>query len=171
MISIHAPHAGRDGMGTPSFTSVTVFQSTRPMRGATPQLPPHLCHIDISIHAPHAGRDPRGPPSRPPCGYFNPRAPCGARPWPRSSRTRRPNFNPRAPCGARPDGPCPIVRGLVFQSTRPMRGATNVLLLRRWKKIFQSTRPMRGATRRRRPRWIWQSYFNPRAPCGARRSQ
>ena len=36
---------------------MTVFQSTRPMRGATNGVP--FCAIihEISIHAPHAGRD------------------------------------------------------------------------------------------------------------------
>ena len=35
-----------------------IFQSTRPMRGATPYHPVVLVDHDISIHAPHAGRDP-----------------------------------------------------------------------------------------------------------------
>ena len=57
LVSIHAPHAGRDE--TPSIAQ-----------------PP----TEVSIHAPHAGRDftllslQRGD------GSFNPRAPCGARP-------------------------------------------------------------------------------------------
>ena len=33
------------------------FQSTRPMRGATVDVPPPTFILDISIHAPHAGRD------------------------------------------------------------------------------------------------------------------
>ena len=56
-----------------------LFQSTRPVRGATGCDPEHV-----------GGRH-----------HFNPRAPCGARraaAWPPS---RRQNFNPRAPCGAR----------------------------------------------------------------------
>ena len=58
LISIHAPHAGRDALilGTALHTGI------------------------ISIHAPHAGRD---PPPMMICWiipYFNPRAPCGARP-------------------------------------------------------------------------------------------
>ena len=80
-ISIHAPHAGRDFFGylvqlfivyfnprapcgarlDPSdsdFAKLGLFQSTRPMRGATsrPAHPQHL-QTKISIHAPHAGRD------------------------------------------------------------------------------------------------------------------
>ena len=36
---------------------------------------------------------------------------------------------------------------MVFQSTRPMRGATNDQTLAAIRKLFQSTRPMRGATK------------------------
>ena len=101
-------------------------------------------------------------------------------------------FNPRAPCGARPAKARRAGRARLFQSTRPLRGAT-----RRWRMgcgclfIFQSTRPLRGATaivlrlsflrlisihaplagRDRRATLIsgsCRSYFNPRAPCGAR---
>ena len=82
LISIHAPHAGRD----PTYHAYTMdypeFQSTRPMRGATRgvQVGDHAGH-DISIHAPHAGRDaPHSRLSWPRSSYFNPRAPCGARP-------------------------------------------------------------------------------------------
>ena len=38
-------------------------------------------------------------------------------------------------------------------------------------KKFQSTRPMRGATRRTGWNSAARWYFNPRAPCGARRQQ
>ena len=80
--------------------------------------------LDISIHAPHAGRD-RARPAR---------------------RSRPTNFNPRAPCGARRIGGFPLIWEQLFQSTRPMRGAT----------------PWSPATP---PRW---NHFNPRAPCRAR---
>ena len=57
------------------------------------------------------------------------------------------NFNPRAPCGARRLFYQKQNGGLIFQPTRPLRGATC------------------AAPTARRPPW----YFNPRAPCGARR--
>ena len=57
----------------------------------------------ISIHAPHAGRDQ-----------------CVV-----GQKNARRNFNPRAPCGARPPkGGTKVVTDR-FQSTRPMRGATD----------------------------------------------
>ena len=34
-ISIHAPHAGRDGPQLAALLTAVLFQSTRPMRGAT----------------------------------------------------------------------------------------------------------------------------------------
>ena len=147
MISIHAPRAGRD-ISTPTFSSIfAIFQSTRPVRGATvAQI--RLEAIDhISIHAPRAGRDRRGTAGRCIYPYFNPRAPCGAR----RMRDRTPT------------------RALEFQSTRPVRGATPDDGAELRYNQFQSTRPVRGATpiriRRAKP---W-TYFNPRAPCGARR--
>ena len=146
-ISIHAPRVGRDYM-TPVLVSTTTsfqstrpvwgatfgarycylvapFQSTRPVWGATNGDAELTAYLEISIHAPRVGRDTAasGSTSRR-AGYFNPRAPCGAR---RSRRYKhesqnkisihaprvgrdsvrsRPaaplfNFNPRAPCGAR----------------------------------------------------------------------
>ena len=56
LISIHAPHAGRDELDRVlQFTEA--FQSTRPMRGATDFEHPAIYREQISIHAPHAGRD------------------------------------------------------------------------------------------------------------------
>ena len=79
------------------------FQSTRPMRGATVGL------SGILSLSP----------------YFNPRAPCGARRKGALAQEDKSDFNPRAPCGARPASRVRhITGGGVFQSTRPMRGAT-----------------------------------------------
>ena len=99
---------------------------------------------------------------------FNPRAPCGARRRKRCRLTRSSRFNPRAPCGARPSAarpPCrrrrfnpraPCGAQLIlftsksiismFQSTRPVRGATAAQEEARKALEFQSTRPVRGAT-------------------------
>ena len=126
-----------------------LFQSTRPVRGATGIHGASVTVHVVSIHAPRAGRDLL-------CGCcqgrhwrFNPRAPCGARPWRSKSITvtlefqsTRPvrgattsslpnprtirRFNPRAPCGARPPMERNSPHREVFQSTRPVRGATFV---------------------------------------------
>ena len=145
----------------------------------------------ISIHAPLAGRDEEYLDFLITQQDFNPRAPCGARPATLRRRRRSTDFNPRAPCGARhdrvilvhqqddfnPRAPCgarPLLRFIpqpfpIFQSTRPLRGAT---LRRQGVRLllgisihaplagrdcsadtgaaapatFQSTRPLRGAT-------------------------
>ena len=171
LISIHAPRAGRDFL---------------------------LCNSVladfISIHAPRAGRD-----SRPSSivlrnTYFNPRAPCGARPKVSCNKCKIRYFNPRAPCGARLVPLLVFSARKVFQSTRPVRGATHGEAVKLLWNQFQSTRPVRGATRCVRfgplavsisihaPRagrdWAMtlknapqSKNFNPRAPCGARQQK
>ena len=100
-ISIHAPYAGRDakqGFFCPALryfnpralcgarqtlfmrkTDADVFQSTRPMRGATKFEAEVTRFIVISIHAPYAGRDSLSTAYPVPPANFNPRALCGAR--------------------------------------------------------------------------------------------
>ena len=123
------------------------FQPTRPLRGATPLQTYKYRKQQISTHAPLAGRDSRGIVLKSRLEYFNPRAPCGARP-PHSLQvsghgcisTHAPlagrdaetvshrylayNFNPRAPCGARPPSVTGAINNSIFQPTRPLRGAT-----------------------------------------------
>ena len=102
-ISIHAPRAGRDPHSCRHTFATLIFQSTRPVRGATGVL--GLAHprgAGISIHAPRAGRDRRSS----------------------MISRRRTNFNPRAPCGARLEHPESQRQFQPFQSTRPVRGAT-----------------------------------------------
>ena len=79
-ISIHAPLAGRDPNAKRQETARTGFQSTRPLRGATLSLGLDSELVEISIHAPLAGRDYLHQISFEDASYFNPRAPCGARP-------------------------------------------------------------------------------------------
>ena len=144
------------------------FQSTRPVWGATTSAGSQSVRGLISIHAPRVGRD----------AYK-------LRKWfdmaisihaPRVGRDRvasmerrgRNYFNPRAPCGARR-----IHNGRKrlwwrFQSTRPVWGATLTNPSTLSSIIFQSTRPVWGATRRCSCEKLTRTYFNPRAPCGAR---
>ena len=123
-ISIHAPARGATAIVVFLLPTVT-FQSTHPMRGATP----------VSSSPPVSSSD------------FNPRTPCGVRhammtyatfialfqsTHPMRGATgagsgislNQKYFNPRTPCGVRlaavssDTGLCP------FQSTHPLRGAT-----------------------------------------------
>ena len=123
------------------------FQSTHPMRGATNGSASNTTGYTISIHAPHAG-----------CDHLQG---LGA-----SLGT---NFNPRTPCGVRPN--CSDVCYLCkqqFQSTHPMRGATDVRTFSVLLDKFQSTHPMRGATLSSISSCTTPIYFNPRTPCGVR---
>ena len=147
-VSIHAPRAGRDLISMGVKAAVSLFQSTRPVRGATGGRGQARRGRHVSIHAPRAGRDS----SRPLCvlavdvvSIHAPRAGRDLRrleqaaqqrqvsiPAPRAGRDsagpwrplRRPCFNPRAPCGARPYSLHSRAASRTFQSTRPVRGAT-----------------------------------------------
>ena len=170
IISIHAPHAGRDAAVVqidfdrinfnprapcgarlpasqlPEISSV--FQSTRPMRGAT----------GTSANNKRIAK------------LFQSTRPMrGATRSMRTSSTRARNFNPRAPCGARHEPALSQLKLIAFQSTRPMRGAT-------WKRtgVDYSYDISIHAPHAGRDKIRWSSrkprlYFNPRAPCGARR--
>ena len=168
------------------------FQSTPPVRGATPILPPFV----------------------PVLLYFNPRPPCGGRRspyWrvvtsftfqstpPVRGATKKDLIKPvrfrisiHAP-RAGGDQVCniPVLSALIsihapraggdiscvirckfirsFQSTPPVRGATlNYTLTHSWAG-FQSTPPVRGATSTGKYIISQGIYFNPRPPCGGRR--
>ena len=132
-VSIHAPHAGRDTTSSTGLTHVRcfnprapcgarpdlirvqsvviLFQSTRPMRGATESTSIIPRSQEVSIHAPHAGRDNNN----------------------KVHKQIHQCFNPRAPCGARPRNSEKGALDSEFQSTRPMRGATKFF------KIFRKT--------------------------------
>ena len=150
LISIHAPRVGRDAVEINFSTYVELFQSTRPVWGATASHLTRRSSRRISIHAPRVGRDSSTRRSRRRASHFNPRAPCGVRPCAAACRRRRgPDFNPRTPCGVRrwirlllpgttnfnPRAPCGA-RLCVRHAGDPARR-------------FQSTRPVWGATERR----------------------
>ena len=102
-ISIHAPHTGRDQSATMIKQRGYKFQSTRPIRGAT-----CLSRCNGNLR-----------------GYFNPRAPYGARPYIPRVVGQAVNISIHAPHTGRDE-----INGLElsdaekFQSTRPIRGAT-----------------------------------------------
>ena len=84
---------------------------------------------------------------------------------------RYPHFNPRAPCGARHGHVTGTTVFILFQPTRPLRGATQTLHPLTTGSKFQPTRPLRGATARGTRSATATRNFNPRAPCGARRRE
>ena len=101
---------------------------------------------------------------------FNPRSPCGERPywWPRRSGPE--NFNPRSPCGERPAPPGQTMPRRRFQSTLPVWGATNPVrqtgcndrISIHAPRVGSDLSPPKGASTPKN--------FNPRSPCGERRA-
>ena len=124
-----------------------LFQSTRPIRGATTYRRYEDYAAYISIHAPHTGRDQT-----------------------KIGQADRQEISIHAPHTGRDErwriGSC---GSLTFQSTRPIRGATPDRTSIGWEvHEFQSTRPIRGATPHTTWPRTWAYHFNPRAPYGAR---
>ena len=169
-ISIHAPRAGRDSASMTHFFASPLFQSTRPMRGATVgpgdipaiEKPFQSTHpmrgatsntprppIDhgISIHAPHAGRD-----LEPPLRIGTPERFQSTRPM-RGATAKRPigsriaRISIHAPHAGRDAGDKYITGSNCISIHAPLAGCDV--------EHIQHT--------------VWFSpYFNPRAPCGAR---
>ena len=146
----------------------SVFQSTRPARGATDGDGVVGERMKISIHAPCEGRDqtaydiavkrwnfnPRAPRGVRQRGggkgclqaYFNPRAPRGVRQRSTGYQTPAGHFNPRAPRGARQSGSGAAPYGYHFnpRALRGTRRCSSSSAVR--PSAFQSPRPARGAT-------------------------
>ena len=81
----------------------------------------------------------------------------------------RRHFNPRAPCGARQAQASNRRAAAAFQSTRPVWGATthDLAPVRRFCISIHAPRVGRDFLTQT---LLWRfDYFNPRAPCGARR--
>ena len=170
-ISIHAPHPGRDLARLVLDTDKEQFQSTRPIRGATYR--PKTLFSVLKIF--QSTRPIRGATSLSGWNFirhrnFNPRAPYGARPGASSCRAEDAKISIHAPHTGRDSllsdvssspqisihaphtgrdyasSTGQLCRWL-FQSTRPIRGATGHTAKRIPQGYkFQSTRPIRGAT-------------------------
>ena len=147
-ISIHAPHTGRDVSESWQQIIDDLFQSTRPIRGATGR-----------ASAIRSGTI-----------YFNPRAPYGARPNEARPRYKYGRISIHAPHTGRDVTEFFInIKSLRISIHAPHTGRDSRLShIRLTSSIFQSTRPIRGATFCGLPCPLEQVYFNPRAPYGAR---
>ena len=147
-ISIHAPHTGRDAIETSKAGGPGTFQSTRPIRGAT------ILHVTITLSRQN----------------FNPRAPYGARLCPYKGVQYRQAISIHAPHTGR--DVIQLMRSCVdylFQSTRPIRGATSGEGYQAGATTNFNPRAPYGARQTRVfPEMTCQIHFNPRAPYGAR---
>ena len=101
-ISIHSPRAGRDQRFTVLPRTIDLFQSTRPVRGETRRSTAGTRRVSaFQSTRPVRGETRFHRQDAVFCLYFNPLAPCGARPASPAYRWTSWNFNPLAPCGAR----------------------------------------------------------------------
>ncbi len=81
------------------------------------------------------------------------------------------NFNPRSPCGERPFSPLSAAScSVVFQSTLPLRGATVRDLHGHSGRRISIHAPLAGSDPHQCPRPTQGQDFNPRSPCGERLS-
>ena len=152
-------------------STVILFQSSRPLRGATVVVVQWQDSAQvISILAPLAGRDGPGP-QRLLGRQISILAPLAGRDthsWYIPDKYE--NFNPRAPCGARLFTCFWVIITIVFQSSRPLRGATHQFESGQQLHKISILAPLAGrdapASGNRNP----TRNFNPRAPCGARRT-
>ncbi len=176
------------------MTSISLFQSTLPTRGATilpGRRPRARC---VSIHAPHTGSDLAMLAGGGGAGSFNPRSPHGERPGSGCARINTGRFQSTLPTrGAtlRPQFRTEIVdvsihaphtgsdvqtlflshRRPQFQSTLPTRGATTEVVVRMWDVLLVSIHaPHTGSDITRRAKREVIGGFNPRSPHGERLS-
>ena len=102
--------------------------------------------------------------------YFNPRTPCGVRRVHWRATRQGPVFQSTHPVWGATRCDNAAGRPFLFQSTHPVWGATRLAAVRAWDKLFQSTHPVWGATSPNWPGSRSSENFNPRTPCGVRRS-
>ena len=146
-----------------------VFQSTRPIRGATSMPSRPFALPPISIHAPHTGRDictrcPASPPGR----FQSTRPIRGATPV-SSSTSLRQLISIHAPHTGRDIFSVSLVPCFGISIHAPHTGRDIPYSVKALVDIaFQSTRPIRGATSSRDTLYAAATDFNPRAPYGAR---
>ena len=169
-ISIHTPHAGSDlfirivpkrhyyfnphsPCGERPLLQVCVspstqFQSTLPMRGATPGVRKGYFCAGFQSTLPMRGATRSRSPGQPRCRYFNPHSPCGERHLRLVAECNRDRF----------------------QSTLPMRGATQVMQQMQQTMAISIHTPHAGSDPRLERTRSMTGDFNPHSPCGERQA-
>ena len=191
-ISTHAPLAGRDGHCAWICPRGRNFNPRAPCGARLLELRLDDPHLVISTHAPLAGRDYKIK-NEELDRLISTHAPLAGRDLNQIPPAEiAVGISTHAPLAGRDAKSLVVGAYRPFQPTRPLRGATyGGDLIRKLATIFQPTRPLRGATNARDPvslaRGIsthaplagrdtkafcfgpsGETYFNPRAPCGAR---
>ena len=147
-VSIHAPRAGCDSLGSACRDSPAGFNSRTPCGVRLISSTASALERRVSIHAPRAG-----------CDYTLVLG---------SPRARR--FNSRTPCGVRqPASPTPK-RSSTFQFTHPVRGATQGVAVAYPVTLVSIHAPRAGCDVACAIRQYISLCFNSRTPCGVRRA-
>ena len=192
-ISIHAPRMGRDqipSMGRPhddnfnprapygarhisvvvSPRMFRIFQSTRPVWGATLPAVRLWCVGHISIHAPRMGRDWRQCQTQTFRWHFNPRAPYGARRFHSPVlRLTQPFQSTRPVWGATPTETAELLECINISIHAPRMGRDLIQLrINLFELGISIHAPRMGRDKSLTSSWTDIEYFNPRAPYGAR---
>ena len=125
----------------------------------------------FSIHSPLAGRDKNGYHRGGQCSlFFNPLAPCGARPAGELAGYMILTFSIHSPLAGRDFmTKAASCWAYCFQSTRPLRGETAKACYGINGVLFSIHSPLAGRDKQRKAQKGHNTLFNPLAPCGARR--
>ena len=146
------------------------FQPTRPLRGATEAPSLHSWEDVFQPTRPLRGATSSARSTATRARNFNPRAPCGARLPRRSQYPPKPHISTHAPlAGHDAEGGVNTQGETTFQPTRPLRGTTRESFVSDWVLSYFNPRAPCGARQVGQGGILSPSpYFNPRAPCGAR---
>ena len=149
-----------------------LFQPTRPLRGATSWGWFSSYCFTISTHAPLAGRDISHVRIMNRLCVISTHAPLAGRDSPLFwFYYEDPEFQPTRPLRGATIGPLVDLTNLKpFQPTRPLRGATALVLFFSALSLISTHAPLAGRDNYYDMEDTDYEYFNPRAPCGARRA-
>ena len=164
-----SPYGERQKWDTMSGSD-QLFQSTLPLRGATPEDYFDTIIVDISIHAPLTGSDLFYDTAAYPPLYFNPRSPYGERHFRYALVESDTMISIHAPLTGSDFTTSPMPLAFTISIHAPLTGSDSICLRGGlFIALFQSTLPLRGATFYFPPRFVFYSDFNPRSPYGERR--
>ena len=167
VISTHAPLAGRDGAADRSARGERI-STHAPLAGRDRPAKLHQSRRGISTHAPLAGRDLSGVRF----GhrfYISTHAPLAGRDFCNQNERHHTRISTHAPLAGRDEHDrCVYMAEVVFQPTRPLRGATKSPSKIRNLCNISTHAPLAGRDDGEFEEIDILKDFNPRAPCGAR---
>ena len=146
--------------------------------------------VSISIHTPLAGSDGTARPWSRPCGNFNPHSPCGERQYAYRHPSVKVEISIHTPLAGSDSLLCGRYQYNKFQSTLPLRGATQIITIYTSQEKISIHTPLAGSDPSQSPASGYdrisihtplagsdspsastapiRQYFNPHSPCGER---